>query len=277
MRTRPSAPTRTRRDRRDRARRQSALVCLLAVPVLALSAVACTGDGGDRASEDRPAAGDGKDTEGSGRSQNSNTEEEKGVRPLTKAELTSALLTKSDVSGYEVEHTRSGGLTPENPTEIDRKECRAIADTIASKPSHRRTASVNATLAKGAFGGSGTFQALQLSSWADGEARAWLGELRKATGVCASFTGTRKGGGTTEFTVGDAEGADAGDESVTFSLREKDSGDGKNGDGALIVTVVRSGANTATYLSLPMAGKADPVEEGVAAEQHEKLKAAADG
>ncbi|MEU6078993.1 hypothetical protein [Streptomyces sp. NPDC047108] len=273
MRTRP--PHRAR-DRREPARGRRVLACLLAVPVFALSAVACTGDSGNSASDDRSAAGKGKDGAGSGDSQNSNTEEDKGVRALTKAELTSALLTKGDISGYEVERTKSGGITAEDPAEVDRKECRAIADAIASKPAHRRTASVNATLAKATFGGSGTFQALQLSSWADGEARAWLGELEKATGACDSFKGTRNGGGTTRFTVGDAEGADAGDESVTFSLREDGGGEGKNG-GEVVVTVVRSGANTATYLSIPMAGKAAPVEESVAAEQHEKLTAAADG
>ncbi|MFG2194289.1 hypothetical protein [Streptomyces sp. NPDC048639] len=273
MRTRPSARS---RSRLTRARRRPVLACLLAVPVLALSAVACTGGSGDRAAEDRPASGDGKDGGDSGGSQNSDTEEDKGVRALTKAELTSALLTKRDISGYEVERTKSGGITAEAPTEIDRQECRAVADAIASKPSHRRTASVNATLAKGTFGGVGTFQALQLSAWADGEAGAWLGELKKATGTCAAFTGTRNGGGTTRYTVSDAEGADAGDESVTFTLSEKGGGDGKSG-GAVVVTVVRSGANTATYLSIPMAGKAAPVEESVAAEQHEKLTAAADG
>ena len=44
---------------------------------------------------------------------------------------------------------------------------------------------------------------------------------------------------------------------------------------SVVVTVVRSGGNTASYLSVGTTAKPAPVERNVAVEQHEKLVAAA--
>ncbi|MGP3952756.1 sensor domain-containing protein [Streptomyces sp. 7N604] len=252
---------------RTRTRMRRALAGLLAAPLLALSAVACTGDGGDSAEGKKEDGGKGGQARDGGTEPGSGPGS--GVRPLTKAELESALLRKGDISGYDVQRAKADDIASEDPAEVDRKECRPIAEALASKSSYARTATANGTLAKGGFGDGAVFQALLLSAYDDGDARRWLGELKKAVGTCEAFTGTESGGDATDFTVGSAPGATAGDESVTFSLTQK--GD----EAAVVVTVVRTGANTATYLSIPLSGKATAVERSVAAKQHEKLVAAA--
>ncbi|PGH49989.1 sensor domain-containing protein, partial [Streptomyces sp. Ru87] len=194
-----------------------------------------------------------------------------GVPPLSTAELESALLTKGDVPGWTTGSADADAIVPKERFGTDREACAPVADVLSSEPKYARTAYTSGSLVKGGAAGGGTVHSVLLAAHERGEAAKWLTELRGAVRSCDAFTGTGGAGGPRYEVAPEDPGAPAGDDSVAFRL----TGAGDASD--LVVTVVRTGANTASYLSFGVADTPEPIERKVAVRQHEKLVEAAAG
>ncbi|GAA2060141.1 hypothetical protein GCM10009801_01410 [Streptomyces albiaxialis] len=238
----------------------------VAVPVLALSVAACSDDGG----------GDGKKGRG-GEQQASGGDESEQVPPLDEKALRGALLRTGEVKGYRVQPSKKDALPPRNTLEADEAECAPVTDAVDSKPEQARTAYASGTVMKGDFSTGQSVQQVLLSAYAPGDAEKWLGELRGALegDGCREFTGKSGTGEQARVRVepdGGGGSADAGDDSVQFTMK-----DAKGKDAPTVFTVVRSGANTATFMSVSLSGKPVPVAKPVVDRQLAKLESAAEG
>lgn len=254
-----------------------ALAMAVAVPVLTLAVTAC--GGGDDGKGGAAKGGDGgkKKDSSQGQQTGGGTGASKGsgggggsVPSLDAKQLTAALLKSGDVKGYRVQRGKKDALPLQNKLTSDDPRCSAIADAFSSTPKHARTAYAGGTLVKGALSSGGAVQQVLLAAYGKGEAAQWMGELKKSLGSCRSFKGTVDGGTKTRLRVERGAGAGVGDDSVRFTL--EDAG-GKSTPTDF--TVVRTGGNTATYVSISLSGKPVPVAKAVLAKQHEKLTAAA--
>lgn len=263
-----------------RARR--AAVVAVALPALALSVAGCSGGstsggkGDDRAqrSGSSDSGKDGKD-DGSGGGA--------AVPPLSGKQLKAALLKTGDVKGYRVQGEGKDALPLQNSISSDDPNCTPLTDVVDSRPKHARTAYVgaNLVLGDGDLDSGAAIQQVLLASYAKGEAKQWLGELAKSLRSCASFEGKVGKGPRSELRVEPQKAADVGDDAVQFALKAPKGAKGAGAkdatvkDAAVVFTVVRTGGNTATYLSIGLSGAPDPVAKAVQEKQHEKLVAAA--
>ncbi|WP_181766874.1 hypothetical protein [Streptomyces albidus (ex Kaewkla and Franco 2022)] len=242
----------------------------VAVPVLAVSLVSCSG-GGDGGGD----GGGGKGKDGQGQQSSGGSGEDSGGgegsdASLNEKQLKSALLKSGDVKGYRTQRNKEDALPPQNALDSDDPRCSAITDAIDSEPEHARTAYTSGVLLKGALGRGAALQQVLLSAYEEGEAAEWLGELKKALKVCDSFTGKVGPGEKTRLRVSPREGAGVGDDSVQFTMR-----DAKQQDSPTVFTIVRTGGSTSSFMSVSLTGKPQPVEKALVEKQHEKLKAAA--
>ncbi len=262
-----------RRGSRLGLRVRRVLGVAVAVPVLAVSLVSCSG-GGDGGGD-----GGGKRKDGQGQQSSGGSGEDSGGgegggegsdASLNEKELKSALLKSGDVKGYRTQRNKEDALPPQNALDSDDPRCSAITDAIDSEPEHARTAYTSGVLLKGALGRGAALQQVLLSAYEEGEAAEWLGELKKALKVCDSFTGKAGPGEKTRLRVSPREGAGVGDDSVQFTMR-----DAKQQDSPTVFTIVRTGGSTASFMSVSLTGKPQPVEKALVEKQHEKLKAAA--
>ncbi|MGH3324751.1 MAG: hypothetical protein ACRDOV_10080 [Streptomyces sp.] len=255
----------------------------VAVPVLALSVAACgggdegEGDGGGKAKDgqgQQSGEGKGKDGTGGGDGASGGTGAAEGVPPLDEKRLTAALLKTGDVKGYRAQRSKEDALPPQNTMTSDDPRCSAITDAVGSKPKHARTAYTSGTLmkGKGTLASGGAIQQVLLSAYGKGEAAQWLGELKDALDSCKSFTGKVGTGEETQLRIEPGEGVGVGDDSVRFTMK-----DAKGKDSPTVFTVVRTGGNTATFMSISLSGEPVPVTKAVVVKQHEKLTAAAKG
>ncbi|MBB5938276.1 hypothetical protein [Streptomyces zagrosensis] len=268
---------------------QRAMVAALVVPVLMWS-TACSGGSGDGSgrSDGGDGRGDGRgDKSGDSRGDKSGDEDgdrgrgqeggkaagggpgrASGTPPLSEAGLRQALLTQADVPGYAVRRGPADALPAAATVTADRPECRPIADTIGSRPKYPRTAYTSGSLTKGDLsgGGGGTLSQLLLAAYRGNNAEKWVTELRRAVEVCRSFTATGGAGGRESLAISPGRNLTVGDTSVTFLMRDKA---GKSAP--VVITVVRTGGNTATFISGGTSGKAEPVARAVAYEQHRRI------
>lgn len=247
------------------------------VPVLALSLVACSGgsdggDGGGGKSKDGQGQG-GSDTSGG----SSGGEGGGSAAPLSEKQLKSALLKSGDVKGYRAQRDEEA-LPQQNSVTADDPRCSAITDAVDSEPEHARTAHASGVLLKGGLGGGGALQQVLLSSYAEGGAGKWLGDLKKALKECDAFTGKVGSGQKTKLRIEPGEGVGVGDDSVQFTMR----GSGQNAGGGsgetgspTVFTIVRAGGSTASFMSVSLSGKPQAVEKALVEKQYEKLSAAA--
>lgn len=271
-----------------------AVVAALALPVLVLSA-GCSGgsdDGGPGGRESSTAHG-GRDRPASGgpdgdpaRDERPGTEErsesdgardanagggggrESGAPPLSREKLHRALVTEGDLPGYAVRPGPRDALPADATVAADRPECRPITDALDSRPKYPRTAYASVSLVKGDLTSErgGTLSQLLLAAYRAGDAQKWLAELRRAVATCRAFTAIDGTGDREPLAISPGENLGVGDASVSFLMRDKA---GK--DAPVAITVVRTGGNTATFMSAGTSGKPEPVARTVAYEQHRRI------
>ncbi|WP_314174615.1 hypothetical protein [Streptomyces winkii] len=249
----------------------------MVVPVLAVSTAACSGggdgggadgkkDGQEQGSGD--AAGDGG--KGAGGSDSGDDAAGGGVPPLDQKQLEKALLKSGDVKGYRAQRNSEDALPEQNTLESHDPECAPITDVVDSKPDHKRVAYTSGVLMKGSLSTGGAVQQVLLSSYEDGEAQQWLGELKKALKRCGSFTGQIGTGQETRLRIKPDAGVGVGDDSVRFTME-----DAKGKDSPTVFTIVRTGGNTASFMSVSLSGKPHAVAKSLVEKQDEKLTEAA--
>ncbi|MGW1073913.1 hypothetical protein [Streptomyces sp. NPDC002537] len=185
--------------------------------------------------------------------------------------MTDALPDGSDFPGFTAVRQKDPLLEAKDVVKTGTAACRPIADIMSVRPEHPRTAMVWATLQAEDAPPEADVSSVTLSSYADGGAKAWLGELRDALKKCDGFTASSELGWTNKFTVSPLHGVKAGDESVAYVLTNT-SVRGAKGN---VLTVVRTGSSLATYLVPRGDDEAAPMAEDVVGKQDKKLRAAA--
>jgi hypothetical protein len=264
-----------RRGSRLGRRVRRALGVAVVVPVLAVTAVACS-DGGDDSGGSGGKKEDGRSQEsGSGSDSGSVGEgsgESGGVPPLDQKQLDGALLKSGDVKGYRAQRNKEDALPAQNTMKADDPRCSPITDVVDSKPEHEREAFSSGVLMKGSLSTGGAVQQVLLSSYAEGEAEKWMGELKKAVRDCGSFTGQINTGEKSRLSVKRGKGVGVGDDSVRFTME-----DARGKESPTVFTIVRTGANTASFMSVSLSGEPQAVATALVKKQHEKLTEAGDG
>jgi hypothetical protein len=282
-----------RRDARDRHTRtcgrsgsalsvrvRRAVGVVVSVPVLAVSVVACgagsdgAGVGGkkDGSREERASGGSGGADSG-GSAGKSGGGGSGGGGAAEEKRLASALLKSGDVKGYRVQRSKKDALPAQNTVQSYERKCSAVTDVMDSDPERARTAYINGVLQKGSSpSAGGAVQQVLLASYAKGGAEEWLSDLKRALGGCKSFTAKDGAGDKVRLTVSRGPVGVVGDDSVEFTLRVK-----QQSDSPLVFTVVRTGGRTATFMSISLSGKPQPVEKALAVKQHRKLAALGGG
>jgi hypothetical protein len=192
-------------------------------------------------------------------------------KPLTKLQLTKALITDTDISGFTVESQAMDLLHPNDIVTSSPTDCQPIADIMSVRPVHRRQAMAWATFKPTGTADGDTPGSVTLSSHTSSDAMAWMADLKKALATCTAFTATSQAGWTYRFTVQNLSPAKAGDGSVAYLLTNTRAPDGKGN----VVSVVRTGSTLATFLNSEGRGKPAAVPESLARQQHGKLQAAA--
>ncbi|MBA0049399.1 sensor domain-containing protein [Streptomyces sp. AJS327] len=256
--------------RRRRVRRLRGAAAATAVPVLLFSLAACGSgddegddDGGSGGSSQGQSGGDGGASGGGG---------EAGETPtLTEKQLDAALLKNGDVPGYKVQKSKADLFPEKERLTPDKPECQPVADVFGAKSTQERQAYTGGSLMRGDFSTGGTMSQVLLASYKEGDAQKWFADLRKAFRECDGFTAAMDGEKPEGGKLKPYDGKiGLGDEALRFSwLDPKDSEAGK-----MVVTLVRTGANVATYLSVNLEGKEVPVKKAIAEKQDEKLRAA---
>lgn len=189
-------------------------------------------------------------------------EGEKGRAMLTSAQLADALLAGKH-SGFTVMPERYPLLEEEDVVTSSDPACQPLADLTSVKPKHRPTGTVWAVLQdkNGNTGGS-----IVLSSFATGEAKGWMSELKTALTTCKNFSASSQRGWSDPVTLATLPAADVGDGSVSYSVTADEAPAKRQ-----IMTIVRTGGSLAVYLT-PSDGQRPPVS--LMKRQHEQLEAA---
>ncbi|MEU3458673.1 sensor domain-containing protein [Streptomyces sp. NPDC006733] len=254
---------RSRTTTRTNVRIRQVATAAAVLPVLALGA-ACSGDDGG--------SGDEKGKAGATTSAAASPTTP-AKAPLTAAQLRAALVKDAEVPGYKVEASKNEAMSPEDAMTSDKPECQPLADPPSTKPKYARKAFVGASVGKvdpaNLPGGIQLTQML-LASHAPGDAAKMVADIRQALEKCTAFTATDGAGKKTPFAIKKGPAVTAGDEAVAYVM--SDTGD-KEG-GTALVTVVRSGDASVTYLSVKGTGQAGDPPLAVAGKQDAKLKAA---
>lgn len=243
------------------------------MPVLAVTAVACSGGGDDGGGsskrEDNQArqsggSGDGgaKDDGGGGAGS--------GAPPLDEKQLQEALLKSGDVKGYRAQRNKGDALEGQDAIESEDPRCAPITDVVDSEPARKREAFTSGVLMKGSLSTGGAVQQVLLSSYADGGAAKWMADLKKAVGTCDSFAGKIGTGERTRLRIERGGSVGVGDDSVRFTME-----DAKGKDSPTVFTIVRTGGSTASFMSVSLSGEPQAVAKSLVEKQHEKLAEAA--
>lgn len=248
------------------------LAAAVAVPVLAVPAAACSGEGGGAAEGEQSGGEQAEGGKGPGSGGGSADGDDGGGAPLDEQELRKALLKSGDVKGYRAQRNKDEDALPEqNTMESDDPRCAAITDVVDSKPEFERRAYTSGVLMKGSPSTGGSVQQVLLSSYADDGAAKWLGALKKALDGCSSFTGRIGTGEEAELRVKPGGSVGVGDDSVRFTME-----DAKGAEAPTVFTVVRTGANTASFMSVSLSGEPQAAPGALVEKQHEKLADAAE-
>lgn len=252
-----------------------ALGVAVVVPVLTVAAVACSGggDGGGDAGNKEQGQGEktGGSGDGSGTAKGEGDGSGSGVEGLDEKELNEALLKSGDVKGYRAQRNQDDALAGQNSIESDDPRCAPITDVVDAKPERERKAYTSGVLMKGSLSTGGAVQQVLLSSYDDGGAAKWLGDLKKALKRCGSFAGKIGTGEKTKLQIERGKSAGVGDDSVRFTME-----DAKGKDSPTVFTIVRAGANTASFMSVSLSGEPQAVPGALVRKQYEKLSEAAE-
>ncbi|OEV05340.1 sensor domain-containing protein [Streptomyces oceani] len=239
-----------------------ALAAAVAVPALVLSSAACgSGDDG---------GGDGKKRSGgtSGGSESDGGGEDSEAKPLTKAQLKKALLKTGDLKGYK-STPKDEVFGTEEKVQPDPSECEPLTDSADAEPKYSRSAYEATAVSPAGKSISANVHQVLLSSYAEGEASSWLDEMHGALESCQNFTMKVEGKPAT-FQITKGQQVGIGDDAVQYTMENKTKGEGV----PMTFTVIRSGANTATFTSVALSGDPKPPPEKLLTTQYEKLAAA---
>ncbi|MCZ4095776.1 sensor domain-containing protein [Streptomyces sp. SID13666] len=258
---------RSRTTTRTNVRIRQAVTAAAVLPVLALAA-ACSGDDGG--------SGDGKGKDGATTAPatsaaGSSTGAAKA--PLTAAQLRSALVKDTEVPGYKIEASKNEAMSPDDVMTTDKPECQPLADPPSTRPKYARKAFVGASVGKidpANLPAGVELTQMLLASHAPGEAGKMVADIRQALDKCTAFTATDGTGKKIPFAIRKGPAVTVGDEAVSYVMA--DTGD-KEG-GTALVTVVRTGDASVTYLSVKGTGQAGDPPLVVARKQDTNLKAA---
>ncbi|MFI8852683.1 hypothetical protein ACIGW3_21190 [Streptomyces sp. NPDC053499] len=272
----------TRRTRPHAAlRRTCAAVAVL--PALLLPLTACGGgddgggkSGGDSGGSSGESHGGDSGTSGGGdggKGDGTDKPDKGSAKPLTEGQLRAALLNSEDAPGYRANESRNA-LDDDPPPAGP--ECRALIDLFSKDSEQKRTASAAAGLLKGGkdqFTTESTIHQVLLSAYRPGDAETFLGNLKTATEKCQEIEDEPDGTGKREkVSVEPQPSPGMGDDSVRFGMTNA-----KNKPYGVQVTVVRSGANTMTFMSTSLTGKGPEQPKRLIDKQLAKLEAAGKG
>lgn len=182
------------------------------------------------------------------------------AKPLSASALERAALTKSEVTGLEVQKMTDKEISEGGSAKSAKAECQPLAALMgthydpAPKASVHRAYATDLTKAK--VGGAGL---IRISSYGPGDAERTVKDLREAVTVCRGGFPAEDGTGAkadvTKVTPLDAP--ERGDEAVAFSLHDA----GK--DNAVIkFTVVRTGPQVTVFFGVNIA---DPAKSEIPA------------
>jgi len=229
-------------------------------------------DGGKDGGADGGKGGEDKGSDGGkGDETDENDKPDKGsAKPLTEAQLRAALLNSKDAPGYRAHESRDA-LDDDPPPAGP--ECRPLIDLFSKDSKQKRTAWAAASLLKGGkdqFSTQSTIHQVLLSAYRPGEAETFVGNLETATNKCPEILDEPDGSGKREKVVVEPQPSPGmGDDSVRFGMTNA-----KNKPYGIQVTVVRSGANTMTFMSTSLTGKGPEQPKQLMDKQLAKLEAA---
>lgn len=225
------------------------------VPALVFSVAACGGDSGGGGKKGGGAGGGGG---------------EEAPKPLTKSQLSAALLKTGDVAGYKVRKT-ADPLKNDNLPQAQ-SQCKPVLDSFTPDAKQKRKAYVGGSIAKGEMSTGQSINQVLLASYESDDAEAVLSDLKSGLKTCKEISGKGKDGKAEKVTIQEAPAPEVGDDSVRFLLSNTTSK-----SASLSMTVIRSGANTTSFMSLSLGGKEATVPDAVAKKQVAKVEAAAKG
>jgi len=195
----------------------------------------------------------------------------KATRALTAAELKQALVSASDLPG-PLYSRLDGALPPAaGVSDPDRAACTPLVEQLGSHP-HRipvraqAAQTIDDTRVKDAMHLSSEF----LDGYAPGGAQKTMSALHSALKACATFTAGDGTGGRITMKIKTAPAVRSGDDAVAYFVFHT----GQSVPVALL-TIVRTGEQTATYQAFPTFHKDAVLPIDIVAAQDKKLRAAA--
>ncbi|WP_326689876.1 hypothetical protein OIE63_23800 [Streptomyces sp. NBC_01795] len=242
------------------------------------------GDDGGGSGEDGKGGDSGKDGEGDkgdkggdsgkdGEGDKGDKGGDSGLKPLTKPQLSEALLKTADVPGYRVQASDDALGEDDKGTPKTGPECRPLIDVFSLDSKQKRSAWVAETLLKGGKGEMNTQSSMHqvlLAAYGSGGAETFVNELKGAVETCHEITDPEEEG--EKVTVAARPSPGLGDDSVQFVMGNSDMRSIK-----VLITVVRSGANTTTFMTTSLSGKQEAQPKALLDKQLAKLAAAGQG
>ncbi|MGW1880990.1 hypothetical protein [Streptomyces sp. NPDC001970] len=214
-----------------------------AVAVVSAAALltGCSGSGSGSGSED---AGSKSPAAGQGASEQP-TQPAAAGPVLTEAQLKQALVTKTEVAGYQAEDNNIAALRPK----ADKDECRALADMTASGTTRTPVAGAWASRNFSSAAKPGMSVTTSLLSYEGDGAQQTVADIRKAVEACAdgfSTTGNNGGATVTYVSVAAEEALKGGDESVSWVM----TGEAQGQQVPMHLTAVREGNALAVFFTI---------------------------
>jgi hypothetical protein len=193
-------------------------------------------------------------------------------RALTAAELKQALLSTSDLPGPL--YSRLDGAVPPDAgvSDPDRPACTPLVEQLGSRP-HRIPLRAQAAQTIDDYRVKGTMKLASefLQGYAPGGAQKTMTALHSALKSCTTFTADNGAGGRITMKIKPAPApAVVGDDAVAYLVFHT----GQSTPVALL-TVVRTGQQTATYQSFPAFHTAPVLGADIVTAQDKKLRTAA--
>lgn len=218
------------------------------------------------------AACGGQDTDSKGKSDSGSSKKpaatakpaaEEGLKPLTEAQLTKAVITKADLKGYRVGDTPDDEI-PEVSVPANPAKCQALADMFLLGTEPDATARVSRSVTS-LTATDATVLRVGLLAQKEADAKKVVADLRTQSGTCSSYEHTDY-----HYTgVKPAKAPALGDEAVSYTMTS-------DIDGTKIpvtYTVVRSGSTLAVFYAMNVLGeKAPEVPTSVVEAQVTKIK-----
>ncbi|MEU6273248.1 hypothetical protein ABZ871_12700 [Streptomyces populi] len=188
---------------------------------------------------------------------------QEGLKPLTEAQLTKAVVTKEDVKGYRVGDTPDDEI-PEVSVPAKPAGCQALADMflLGTEPDATARVSRSVTSLKAT---DATVLRVGLLAQKEADAKKVVADLRAQSEKCTSYEHTDYH--YTEVKPGKAPAL--GDEAVSYSMTS----DIEGTKIPVTYTVVRSGSTLAVFYAMnALGGKAPEVPAGVMEAQVTKIE-----